>query len=174
MHQRSSFTGGNGMATLIVFRTRHGCARMGATRISEGLSDQTTVVDLKRKRRIAIDAYDTVVIGGSIHVGRIQRKVRSFCKKKLDTPLTKRVGLYLCCMQEGEKAQEEFDEAYPEELREHAAVTGIFGGVFDLAKMNAIEKAIVKNVAGVERSVSKINDDAIDAFIQTLRESQQT
>ncbi|MDY6801220.1 MAG: hypothetical protein SVU94_08360 [Bacteroidota bacterium] len=45
-------------------------------------------------------------------------------------------------MEEGEKAREQFKNAYPESLRSKA-IDGHFGGEFNFDKMNFFEKAII-------------------------------
>ena len=67
-------------------------------------------------------------------------------KKRSDILKQKRLGLYLCCMEEGETAQKQFNEAYPVELRDHATALGLFGGAFNFEKMNAFERMIIKKV----------------------------
>ncbi len=153
------------MATIIVYKSQHGCTEMCANELAKNLKDDTTPVNLKKMPDADINEYETILIGGSIHVGRIQKAVKLFCEKNLDTLLTKRIGLFICCMEEGEKAREEFDNAFPGQLREHAKATGIFGGAFNFDRMNFIEKIIIKKVANIEKSVSKVNEDAIEEFI---------
>jgi menaquinone-dependent protoporphyrinogen oxidase len=71
-------------------------------------------------------------------------------------------------MYEGEKALEQFQNAFPEVIRNKAVAHGLFGGEFDFDKMNFMEKAIVKKVANVEHSVSKINYANIKAFAEKI------
>jgi menaquinone-dependent protoporphyrinogen oxidase len=158
------------MAAIIVYKSQHGCTEMCANELAKNLKDDATLVNLKKMPDADITEYETVLIGGSIHVGRIQKAVKLFCEKNFDTLLTKRIGLFICCMEEGEKAREEFDSAFPEQLREHAKATGIFGGAFNFDRMNFIEKTIVKKVANIDKSVSKVNEDAIGEFIGKMNQ----
>jgi len=80
----------------------------------------------------------------------------------------KTLGLFLCCMEKGKKAQEQFDAAFSKGLRAHAAAQGLFGGEFDFSRMNFLERKIVKKVAGVEGSVSRISEEAIELFAADL------
>jgi len=156
------------MGTLIVYVTTHGCTEKTAQMLEELLEDDVSLVNLKKSSRPDLSWFDTIIIGGSIHAGQIQRRVKSFCQEHLDTLKQKRLGLFLCCMEEGETAQKQFDEAFPAELRTHAAVAGLFGGEFDFDKMNFLQRAIVKKVAGITESVSKIKKDNIHQFAAAL------
>jgi menaquinone-dependent protoporphyrinogen oxidase len=156
------------MSTLIVYVTTHGCTEKAAQMLEELLDDDVSLVNLKRNSRPDLSSFNTIIIGGSIHAGQIQRRVKRFCQDHLDTLKQKRLGLFLCCMEEGDTAQKQFDEAFPAELRTHAAATGLFGGEFDFDKMNFFYRAIVKKVAGITESVSKIKKDNIHQFAAAL------
>ena len=156
------------MKTLLAFASTHGCAHKCAEKLIGALDGETTVIDLKRGNAEDLGSFDAVVVGGSIHAGKVQRAVRGFCERNLDALRAKRLGLYLCCMEEGQKAEAQFDAAYPSELRAVAAARGLFGGEFDFNKMNWIEKSIVRKVSGLTASVSKIREDAILAFAEAM------
>jgi len=144
--------------------TRHGCAEKAAHSIRSIVGGDTDLVNLRNKRRVDISVYDTVIIGGSIHAGMIQKRVRKFCEKNKEMLLQKRLGLYLCCMYEGETAEKQFGDAFEEKLRRHAVATGLFGGEFDFTKMNFIERKIVTKIADITESISRIDEDAIRQF----------
>ena len=84
--------------------------------------------------------------------------------------MTKRVGLFLCCMEEGDNAEKQFSEAFPPELRNHAIATEIFGGEFNFDRMNFIEKMIIKKIAHVDHSVSKIDEEKIVDFVHAMND----
>ncbi len=136
--------------------------------LREQLSGDVSLINLKKDRNPDIACYDTIIVGGSIHAGKIQKDIRRFCESNSYTLLQKSLGLYICHMQEGETAQREFDDAYPEELRAHAVATGLFGGEFDFEKMNFIERTIVHKIAKIEDSVSRIDVEAVRAFVEEV------
>jgi menaquinone-dependent protoporphyrinogen oxidase len=71
-------------------------------------------------------------------------------------------------MEEGEKATKQLEEAFPVELLKHASATGIFGGEFNFEKMNFIERAAIRKIAGVDKSVSKIKQEELDRFLALM------
>jgi len=156
------------MKTLIVYTTTHGCAEKCANKLQQNLSGETELLNFKKSKPVNLENCETIIIGGSIHAGQIQKRIKKFCQGNLDI-LKKKIGLFLCCMYEGEIAQKQFQDAFPTELIEHATATGIFGGEFNFEKMNFIEKTIVKKVAKVENSVSRISDEAIIQFAQKMK-----
>ena len=156
------------MRTVIIYTTKHGCTDKCAHTLANELGTDIKLVNLETERNINITEYEAVIIGGSIHVGMINKKVKNFIDKNLDTLSKKKLGLFLCCMYEGEKALEQFQNAFPEIIRNKAVAHGLFGGEFDFDKMNFLEKAIVKKVANVEQSVSNINYANIKAFAEKI------
>ncbi|MFO8059355.1 MAG: flavodoxin domain-containing protein [Bacillota bacterium] len=155
------------MKTLIAYASTRGCTREAAELLQDHL-DGAVMADLRKSPRPDLGAFDTVVVGGSIRMGRIQRQVTDFCRANIDALQKKRLGLYICCMAEGEDAEDEFETAYPEELRESAVAKGLFGGQFIFSKMNFIERIIVKKAAKVSEDVSTLNPAAIAEFAEKL------
>lgn len=155
------------MNTLIVYASKHGTTEKVATLISEKLTDKTALVNLKTTKNIDLNPYEQIIIGGSIHAGMLQKRVRQFCEKNMSILLQKRIGLFLSCMDES-KAQEQIERVFPEVLRNHAISYKVTGGEFRMDKMNFIERAIVKKVSGVTENVNNIKTDQIDEFVKTL------
>lgn len=156
------------MSTVIFYMSRHGSAEKSARLLKEKVKGQVVLVNLKTDKVPNLEQFDTVIMGGSIHGGKIQNKIKKFCRKYMNELLTKRLGLYVCCMKKGEEAQHQFINAYPDPLRSHAEVKGIFGGEFMFEKMNVLERMIVKKAAQVTKSISNINQGVIDHFAENF------
>lgn len=155
------------METLIIYATKHGSAEKCAALLADGLAPEVTVLNIKAKasRNPEFKRFQNVIIGGSIHAGLLQKSVKEFMKNHSSVLKQKKLGLFLCHMEEGDKAHKQFEENFPEDLRSHAVAEGLFGGAFDFERMNFLEKAIVKKVSGVEKSVFRIDKEAVRAFI---------
>jgi menaquinone-dependent protoporphyrinogen oxidase len=156
------------MKTLIIYSTNHGSTADAARRIKEKIGSDAIAVDVKEDPTHDLAPYDEVIIGGSIHAGSIQRTIRKFCKANESVLLRKRLGLFISCMYEGDRAREQFERAFPKALREHSIAHGYFGGVLDFEKMNFVERAIVRKVEGVTETVRKIDHAAMDAFAEKM------
>lgn len=157
------------MKTLIVYLSRHGCAEKASQLVSGQLEGEISVIDLQKEKNPDISTYPAVIIGGSIHASQVQDGIKKFCKKNLDRLLQIKVGLFICCMETGDVAWKQFNEAFPQELRDHATAKGLFGGEFNLGKMSFFERKIVEKVANVTESKSMMNMDAIREFAKKLK-----
>lgn len=160
------------MKTLIVYCSSHGTTEKAVQLLSEWMEGDVLAVDLRRDKVLfEVKDYDFVIIGGSIHAGSIQGKIKHFIGKYQDILLTKKLGLFLCCWHEGETAIEQFNNAFPEDLRNLAVASGIFGGEFLVSKMNFIERQIVKKVNGITTDTSHFDTTAIMTFVMKINAS---
>ena len=157
------------MNILIVYCSSHGTTEKAVRLLTDALEGEVYTVDLKREDlKMDLSNFKKVIIGGSIHAGTIQRKVKHFINEFHDELLTKEVGLFLCCMNEGETAIEQFNHAFPIEIRKNSVAMGLFGGEFLVSKMNFLERQMVKKVSGVSSDQSNLDIEAIREFAAKL------
>lgn len=158
------------MKTAIIYLSKHGTTDKVAHEIANKLGpDQTKIFELGKDTISDPEDFDQIIIGGSIHAGSIQKRIKKFCEKHQDILLDKKLGLFLCCAEQEEKAKEQFQNAFSSALRQHASATGFMGYEFLLDEMNFFEKAIVKKVAGQTESVHQINNKAIEDFVIEMK-----
>ena len=89
----------------------------------------------------SFDKFHTVIIGGSVHDGTIQQELMTFCVKNKNELLKKRLGLFMCFMN-NDLRELEFEDSFPIDLRRHAVAKGLVGGEFLFEKMNPPRKKI--------------------------------
>ena len=161
------------MRTAIVYASKHGTTEKVARQIQEELGeDKAQLFNLKNNPKFDLSHFEQVILGGSIHAGQIQKRVKDFYQQNAPELLDKRLGLFLCCMHE-EEAENQFKNAYPEMLRNHALSSKIMGGEFRFDKMNFFERAIVKKIAGISESVSKIDASKIQEFVEEMKNGNE-
>ncbi len=154
------------MKTLIIYTSHHGCTENAAQMLQKQLKGDIIVVNLNANSNPKLGEADRIILGGSIHAGSIQGKMKRFCDKNKKALLSKPLGLFLCCMYEGETAEEQFNNAFPESLRTHAHAHGLFGGAFDFSKMNFFERKIIEKIAKTKENVSTFDESALSTFAQ--------
>lgn len=160
-----SFTG-----TAIVYMSKHGTTGKVASRIKELLIDEdVALINLNEQKRPDLSQCKRVIIGGSIHMGKVQRELQEFCRQNLEVLKTKNLGLFLCCMYDGEKATEQFNNAFPEELREAAKTTALMGYELYFDRMNFIERAMTKKITGYSEFKSQIDQGQLERFARELK-----
>lgn len=156
------------MNTLIVYATKHGCTEKCAAILSEKLTGKVDLCNLKGVKAVNLSQYDKVIIGGSIYAGQIRKETSEFCTKNLNELKDKKLGFFLCCMRDGEIADMQINNSFPQELLSNALAKDYFGGEFIFKKMNIMERLIVKKVSKIDKDTSNILEDRINRFAQLM------
>jgi len=157
------------MKTLIAYSTTLGCTEQCASKLKDDLGEEVEMVRISRRRRYNLQQHDTIIVGGSIHEGMIQRSVHKFCESYLNILLQKQVGLFVCCMDPDANEQELIDRAFPPELVEHALASGFFGGELNIKKMNLLQKIMTRKAARLQKEPD-IDFHSILEFARTIQE----
>lgn len=160
------------MKTAIIFATKHGTTKKVTDEISKHLAQhEVAIFNIRNHPKIDLSVFDLVILGGSIHAGMIQKSLQEFIAGNTTILLQKKLGLFLCCMHEQE-AQTQFENAFPEIIRKHASSCKCVGGEFIFENMNFLEKFMTRKIAGVDKSVSKIDYQKLKEFVNELEEKQ--
>ncbi len=134
------------MATLIAYATKHGCTEKCAKELQKQLG-KAELWNLKNGEP-DLSKYDTVILGASVYAGMPRKPIKSFAQKHGAELAKKKLGLFLCCMADGEQEKKQMAAAYSEELRSAARAQGVLGGGFILSDMGGFEKFVVEKVSG--------------------------
>ncbi|MEJ2407380.1 MAG: flavodoxin domain-containing protein [Candidatus Thiodiazotropha sp.] len=156
------------MTTLVAYASRQGCSEKSARLIQRMLGGGCDIVDVDIESDIELVPYDTVIIGGPIYYGKLRASVRGFSEAYLPQLLQRRIGLYICCMEQGERALQELREGFPSELLEHASATGFFGGEIHMERISFVERFIVRAVVRTEYNLTTFSEERVSRFLQRL------
>lgn len=164
------------LKTLIIYDSRYGCAEKCAQMIGSKLNN-AEVVHVKNAPE-DIGFYDIIIIGGSIYMGRIQSRIRKFCKRHLKVLNKKTIGLFISCMFVGERGKEQLQNAFVKEFADKAKAKDFFGGEITFNKMKFFDRLLIKllrksNVTGMPKfdennDASNLMKDKIDIFCSSL------
>jgi menaquinone-dependent protoporphyrinogen oxidase len=157
------------MKTLVAYATKYGCTEKCAKRIAEELGSDVELLDLGKSSSVSLADYETVIIGGSVYIGKVQKEVSEFCTRHLEELKNKRLGLFICGMAEGEGMITEMKASFPSELLERAVAKEFLGGEFLVDNMNFIDKFMLKKMAKVTENKSNILEDNIAKFVQEMK-----
>ena len=156
--------------TLIVYMSRHGTIEKVAGIIRDSIKNEpAAIINLKKHRNPDVSKCDLILIGGSFHVGKIQKEVRRFCKRNEKLLLTKTVGLFVCAMFTGDELHKEFNNAFSAKLRNHAKAIGFMGYELYFEKMNPVTRKLMKKMNGVTQDVYKIDYESIKRFVDEMK-----
>lgn len=157
------------MKTAIIYYSKHGTTERVTHLIGEKLTNKVDYISLKECPRPDIRTYDRIILGTAIYAGSPNRKVTQFCHNNQPLLEQKVIGLFICCMNEEQEA-EEMNKAFPEFLQRLSIPKAILGGEFQFDKMNFIERFLTKKIAKINSSVSKLRYDAINEFTIQIKD----
>lgn len=155
------------MKSLIIYTSKHGSTQKIVDYIADKI--QADCVNLLNEQVSNLDAYDQVIIGGSIYYGSIHSMISGYIEENLDTLLTKRIALFLVCMLSEESAAEQFNNNFNEKLLNHSIADGFFGGILTKESLNPVEKLVTSFVFKNVDTFDQIYFDEIDKFILELQ-----
>lgn len=157
------------MKTAIIYATKYGSVRKAAELLRGKLNGESLLVDVANGPVPSLDGCDTVILGGSVYIGRIQKKLSSYIQNNLNMLLTKRIGVFLCAaVTESGKQEKELKDAYPSGLYDHAVAKEVLGYSFDFDQMRFPDKFIISKMLGNTKNVSMFYDDRITQFVQKM------
>ena len=162
------------MRSIIIYATRYGSTAEVAKRLQNEIGDNCMTVNIMKETIPPLDTFDTVILGGSIYIGKVQKKLTAFITANLKQLLTKQVGLYICAgAQTQEERDKELSEAFPSDLLAHAIVKNVLGYAFSFEKMHFWDRFIMKKIKGNSVSVAEYNEECILQFAETLKATAQ-
>lgn len=168
------------MKTLIVYASKHGSAKKCCKILSEKIKGEVTLVNILKETSPDLITFDNIIVGGSIYIGKVQKEISEFCSKHLSALLSKKVGLFICCMNNKE-IENQFNNSFPQELLNKAVIKESFGGEFIFKDMNFFERTITKMISKTlskkdtsipkldpKKDLSLILQENIDKFAQVM------
>ncbi|QRX62865.1 flavodoxin domain-containing protein [Dysgonomonadaceae bacterium zrk40] len=160
--------------TLIVFASNHGTVERCARELFRLMDGKVDLCNLNRRESIPdLNVYDSLIVGGSIHYGKVQNVIAGFCKNNQSLLAEKRLGLFVNCLYSGEKAQQQLDKAFPESLARHALVREYFGGELDEEKMNFWERLITRQIVRSEELEVYLDKEKITRFANIMTSNNE-
>jgi len=152
------------METLIIYASKYGCTADCAAYLKDKLNGNVTLVDINKADKLGLDKFDRVIIGGSVYIGKVAKKLRVFCEGNVDSLTQKAVGIFLCCALVDE-ADAVLAANFPVALLKNAKVVGFFGSEARMEKMGFFDRMLIKAVTKGDFSKFKISTERMDEFV---------
>ncbi len=131
------------MKILIAYAGKSGTTEKCAKLLGEQLPG-SVLADLNLQTP-DISGFDTVVVGGSIRMGQLHSKAKSFVEQNLQTLKSKKAAYFICCIF-AENAEKLFADNFPKELLDCAVGYECFGGELNLEKLRGLDQFIARMV----------------------------
>ena len=133
------------MKVLVIYSTKWGVSRACAKMLADKLTPtfDVTLCDIQDEPPSPED-FDVAVIGGSIRMGSLNKKLKAYLKSNIDKLNKIHTALFICC-----GFSENFDDyvsmQFPKAINADLGIH-FFGGELKPQKLHGIDKLIVKMV----------------------------
>ena len=164
------------MKTLVLYATKYGAAKGLAEKIAAKMPGEALVQNVG-EQSIDISGYDAVILGTPIYMGRPRKEMKAFIQNNMPALLQKRIGLFLSCLQdENDSVSQQFQIAFPKELRDHALCLAALGGAVDRDRLNKLDGLIMRAISAKlpndNRVVSTLSEERIDQLVELMTATQ--
>lgn len=96
------------MSTIIVYASTAGNTKAVAEYIAKKTGGKA--VDVSAAGGEDLASYDTIVIGGRVHAGKLPKELVAFVDKNKDVISQKKSAFFDCCMYNDDKGQKQSDK----------------------------------------------------------------
>ena len=155
------------MKNLIVYATKHGTVKKCAEMLKVKLNDETVLANVKEEVP-DLDNFDNVILGGSIYIGKIQKKLYNYAKDNLSQLSKKKVAVFICS---GEDNPEYITTSFPEELLNHAVSKQLFGGELILENLNFFTRFLMRRIMKIKNGYSRIKKSNISELADNINKT---
>lgn len=159
------------MKAVIIYSSKYGTTKTCAEMLAQRLSN-AKLIDVRKTKGLTLSDYDTVIIGSSIRMGQVNKKIKKFCEENGDELISKNLGLFICSGME-ENINKDFNVNFEKKLLQNCTYKAWLGGEIDLKKAKGIDKIIVGMVVKMfendgHKDYPKINENNIKEFAKTM------
>lgn len=142
------------MKTLILYGSTYGFTEQCAKTLAQKMGGQADLVNIGKNEQTNLAGYDAVVLGSSIYMGQVNKKLKDYMDRHVDELKAKKVGLFLCSGLP-ENLEQNFTSNFPRQLLEVAVAREHFGGVLDKSKMSFGHKMITNMMESATKKDGK-------------------
>jgi menaquinone-dependent protoporphyrinogen oxidase len=135
------------MKVLVIYTTHGGASKRCAEMLKEKIEDncEVTLCDARAVPEFPrLDEYDTLVIGGSVRFGRIDKRLKTYLKTNLENINQKPSAFFFCCGFPSE-LEDYIDTQLPKKI-EFSLGVHCFGGELKPEKLKGMDKIFVKMI----------------------------
>ncbi len=168
------------MKIMIAYTTKTGCCAECAKLLAEQLKNHSVDIYDISVVNPKIEEYDLCIIGGSIRMGKLDKKIRTFINDNENLLMNKKTA-YFICNAFSDQSEYYFKKAFPRWAIDGALFFDSFGGELKLDKQKGLDKLIVKlilkeNEENDEFTMPNILTESIGRFadkIKSIKEKER-
>ena len=160
------------MKVLIIYATRGGLSRRCAELLRDSLPKviELSLFDARHDTLPSPEGYDVAVVGGSIRMGKLDKKLKKYIKKYTAELSAIHTAAFICCGHT-DLFDEYRDIEYPKALKCSLGIH-CFGGELKPEKLKGLDKLIMKMIrSSVKYEDFEVSYSSKDSLPEMLPET---
>ena len=159
------------MKTLIIYVSKRGTTKESAIKVGNDI--KADVIGIKEVNQNILKDYEQVIIGSYLYAGMIPAKMKKFIINNAGILKSKKISFFVMGIGQDKEMIETFKKQLPKELIDNIFAIEHFGGEMRLDKANFFEKIILKKVVEEQKLNPKVNEEAINNFINRIKDGMK-
>lgn len=174
------------MNYLVIYASKYGITEKAVEilrrKILEAGNHKVTTVNIKKCNVPKLDSFDFVVLGSSIYIGNINKRLKQYIEDNRVVLLNKRTGVFICgSAPTPEAVEKEMKLSIEKKVLENAEARSFFGFGYKGEGMGFIDKETIEKEARItinEETIKKeartpvneedLDKDAIAEFVKII------
>lgn len=148
------------MKILLVYSTKYGSTKKCAELIANEISCEHKIMSVSQAKS-KIKDFETIIIGGSVYMGKIRKDITHFCKHNMSILLQKKLILFTCCYT-AKETEGFFASIFDEQLIDHATYVTAVGGELNYHNMNYVYRKMFELLNKIEGFREGFREPSID------------
>jgi menaquinone-dependent protoporphyrinogen oxidase len=162
---------------LIAYASKTGTTADVAAMLAKRLACAADLYDLRRGQRAQapdLCAYDAVVLGTAMYMGRPMRAMAAYCNANEAALVAKPLYLFTCGIAEEAEEQPYLNKTLSERLTAHARAYRHLGGELRLNRMSPFARFAMGQFLKTHDQKPGLNVEAIEALCQIIKKDEET
>ena len=151
------------MKTAILYGSKYGATETCAKKMASEIKGQVKLINLLENQSANLSEYDAVLMGGAVYAGKMADEVIHGIKAMNLEGLT--YGLFICCKDECQKAEEYLRTNLGDSIVNHAKWVEHLGHGINLERMNFVARLAMKTMFKIKKSYTDFNMAAIHRLV---------
>lgn len=145
---------------MIIYDSKYGTVKKVADKVGNNLSMDVIHINQKPDLKSA----HKIIIGCSIHIGKIQKSISKFINLNKDELMKKKLAIFICTLTPIEEAAGIFiDKNFDQDIVKHTKFYFV-GGEANYDEMNFINRFIIKKISKKKESFSTLDENIIESI----------
>lgn len=161
------------MNYLVIYASKYGITEKAVGILKEEILEsgdhKVTTVNIKKNGVPKLESFDFVVLGSSIYIGSINKRLKNYIEENKEALLGKRTGVFICGSAPTlEALEKEMNLNIEKNVLENAEARSFFGFGYNIEGMGFLDKMMIKKVAKITVNEEHLDKEAIAEFAKKI------